>query len=267
MLAEIDRMVPNTYIIATTTALYDIKEDLLSRALLFEFKQLKRNESLLFADCLLKEKGKTINKETLKLIISYCKGIPREIEKLIGFVTENNVSLDEIRDFLQVLSVSTVVNLFTLLQQENFAAALELLRDVEESISVSHIIKVIKDFVVDAIFFLEIGNSQEFNKDEREAVKRIFSNNEKTAKIIACLEKLNNQSSEADLVLALLKIRMILNGKGEGAIVSNKQAMAAQERIAAERTRAGMVNSDNSFRGLKKLTAGSLAAFGDGSRT
>lgn len=263
LLTEIDRMTPDTYIIATTTALYDIKEDLLSRALLFEFKQLKRNESLLFAEHLLAEKKKTINKETLKLVISYCKGIPREIEKLIGFVTENNVSLDEIRDFLQILSMSTIVNLFNLLQHENFAEALELLRNLEETISVPQIIKIIKDFIVDAVFFLETGSSQEFNKEEKEVVREIFSDNMKVAKLVACLEKLNNQSGEADLVLAMLKIRMILCGKNETAIVAAKQSMAAQERITAERTRAGMLSGTGNFKGLKKLTASSLAVFGD----
>ena len=59
-----------------------------------------------------------------------------------------------------LLSMSTIVNLFNLLQHENFAEALELLRNLEETISVPQIIKVIKDFIVDAVFFLETGSSQ-----------------------------------------------------------------------------------------------------------
>lgn len=264
LLAEIDRMPPNTYIIATTTALYDIREDLISRALLFEFRQLKRNESMLFAEHLLREKGKTINKETLKVIISYCKGIPREIEKLITFVTENNVSLEEIRDFLQVLGVPAMVNLFTLLKQGSFAEALEFLREVEEDVSVSNIIKVMKDFIVDVIFLIEGGNSQEFSKAEKDAVKGIFSGGREIGKVVACIEKLNSQSNEADLILALLKTRMILCGKNETAIVTNNQAMAAQERITAEKLGTGMSAAGREFAGLKKLTASSITAFGSG---
>ena len=125
------------------------------------------------------------------------------------------------------------------------------------------IIKVIKDFIVDAVFFLETGSSQEFNKEEKEVVREIFSDNMKVAKLVVCLEKLNNQSREADLVLAMRKIRMILCGKNETAIVAAKQSMAAQERITAERTRAGMLSGTGNFKGLKKLTASSLAVFGD----
>ncbi len=253
LLSEVDRISPNTYIVMCTTELHDVKEELRSRALKFEFKRLKHTESLALMDKLLREKGAALQREIQEMVISYCKGIPREIEKLVAFITENEVSIEEIRDFLQFISVSEIAQLFHTIRFQGLAAVMENLTVLSESTTPSQVLVAIKDFLIETVFYLEVGESERLTADDIAIIKTVFTKGA-IGKVISVIEKLDKNLTEADLMLAILKINYIVQGRKESDLITDRKNVAAKERAEASRKEVPAPTS----KGLHELTLSSL---------
>lgn len=253
LLSEVDRISPNTYIIMCTTELHDVKEELRSRALKFEFKRLKNTESLLLMDKLLRAKGVSMQPDVKRMVVKYCKGIPREIEKLVNFIIENEVSIDEIRDFLQIVSLAEIAQLFYTMKYQGLAAVLESLEAISETASIVQIIGAIKEFLIEATFYLEIKESENLTADEKKVVEQVFGNGI-LAKVIGIVERIGRNPSEEDLKLAILRMKYAVQGKQEVEIITDRKNVAAKERVEASRREIPVRASE----GLHTLTLNSL---------
>lgn len=263
LLSEIDRMGPNTYIIMCTTALHDVKEDLRSRSIMFEFSQLNKTESKLYIKSLLQARGVSMSAEIVGILATYCKGVPRDIEKLIDFVLDNSVTIEEIKEYLQILDMSLFVEIFKSLTAGNTYEAIEMIKNTIAEKSVAAIVKSLKDFLIEVVFYLETNQSQEFSKSEKEDITRMFNEQTVLAKLIAQVEKLNAESSESDLMLFFIKAKMIVNKRPIVEIVSDNQATAIKENIQTVRLQSEMQRLEPKPV-LTKLDAASLSAFSKG---
>lgn len=259
LLSEIDSISPNTYIVGTTTELRDVKEELQSRALKFEFKRLNVPESRVFIHKVLARKSLRVSKEIEDILIKQCKGIPREIEKLVDFVADNSVTLEEIKEYLQVVSDYVFAEMFFSMSAGSFARVLELLESAEETASIMQIIEYLKEFLVNVVFYRELGESDVFSEDEKAMVSRaLLTDPSVLHKTIGIVEKLGRDSSRNDLVLALVKISAVMKGQKETVIVANRKTEAAKEKADVKPVEA----TEKPNRGLTPLSMKSLTEFG-----
>lgn len=229
LLTEIDRISPNTYIVGTTTELRDVKEELRSRALQFEFRRLSSLESRTFIQKILAKKGYRISEEIESILVKQCKGIPREIEKLVEFIAENGVSLEEVQDYLQVVSDYIFAEIFFAAKDGEFGKVLELLENAESTASTAQIVERLKEFLVNVAFLLELKESDVFTEEEKAMVLGVFDS-AVLYKVVSIVEKLNKGSSRNDLILALVKVGTIVAGQKESAIVVDRKIDAAKEK-------------------------------------
>lgn len=231
-LAEIDRMPPNVYIIMCTTAMNEIPNDLKSRALLFNFNRLNRKESFVLLDSILKEKSVQLPEEVSSLIIKHSKGIPRDIEKLINFTVENNVSKEEMRSYLQEVSMDSLIELFNTMREPSFASMLEFLESILSDTTIKVFIDTLKDFLINVLFYMECGDKKDFTNDEILELDRLF-NIEILGKCVPIVEKLRKEATESDIKLAMIKMRTIFQNRPDTSIVTDKAKVAAQEKLEA----------------------------------
>ena len=261
LLSEIDRMSPNTYIIMCTTNPMSLDEALRSRALQFEFKRLSAREALAFAERVAVRVGVRIPTDTLKLVVQYCKGIPREIEKLVSFVAETSVSYGEVQEFLQFVPDESFIEMFRLMESGGVVGAMESLRGVLDSCSVDRVVESFKSFMINAIFYLESGHSESFSQDEK-AVLRSALGDGKLSSVVPCVERLSRGCSESDLMMTFLRISSLVQGKRELSIVGQRSTIAAREAKQAARIVENRSNASVSSAGLTRLSTKSLDKFG-----
>lgn len=254
LLTEIDRISPNTYIVGTTTELRDVKEELQSRALKFGFRRLNIAESRVFIRKILAKKGFKISEEIEDILVKQCKGIPREIEKLVDFISENGVTLEEVRDYLQVVSSYVFAEMFFAMVSSEFPKVLELLESAEDTASTAQIIEYLKEFLVNVAFFLELGESDIFSKEEQAMVLKAF-NQQTLYKVVTVIEKLGRDSSRNDFILALIRVSAILNGQKESIVVVDRKTEAAREKASVPPMRPSIPEGSG---GLTKLSLKSI---------
>lgn len=262
LLTEIDQMSPNTYLIFCTTSVHDLQGDLRSRALEFEFFRLNKKESDILIARVSQRRGARIHSETAHLIAEYAKGIPRDIEKLVDFVVDTSVTLEEMRDFLQAVPHSVFVEIFSAMKVGDLTSVLELISSLEDRSSVRQIIESFKDFVVNTIFYLEIQNSDVFSGSEKRTLKDTFSDNGVIFRVADVLDKLQSNAGRAEFMLAVMKIYSIMQGSSPKSVIANNTSNAAKNRIISEDVLRGKeVSGTGGMSGLNSLTLQSLDKF------
>lgn len=261
LLSEIDRMSPNTYIVMCTTNPNDVAEALRSRALEFEFKRLTAKESLALAQRLVDRKQVRVPEETLRLVTQYCRGIPREIEKLIDFVAETSVSFDEVQEFLQFVPNSTFIEVFGEMAKGSLVGAMEVLNGTLDKSSVERVVDSLKNFVIEVVFYLESGHSDVFSTQEKKEIREAFQPGEQLTAVVNIVDRVDRGSSESDLMLTFLRLNSVMQGKSPNAVVTSRATTAAREQKRAERSAEARPAVAASQRGLTALTIKSLDKF------
>lgn len=258
-LAEIDRMPKNVYIIMCTTAVNDIPADLKSRAIIYNFNRLNSKDSAMLAKQLATKKHLGMPNDIVPLVVRASKGIPRDIEKLIEFAAENAVSPDEMRDYLQEVGTDALIELFGSMKNAEFSTTIDLYQDIMDRVSIQQFIYSVKDFCMNVAFLIDGGIRGEFTSAETEELRRIISSQE-LQKIIQIIEHLGKESTDADVGMAVMKMRLVLQGMTIKDVVAQNSTIAAREAIVSTR-RVG--NTENPAPKLKPLSTKSLSAFGD----
>lgn len=262
LLSEIDRMAPNTFIVMCTTNPSDVDEALRSRALQFEFKRLTAKESMVLAQRLVEHKGMRVPEKTLELLVRYCKGIPREIEKLVDFVTEVGVSYEEVQEFLQCVSNSVLIEMFSRLKSGDVTGGVEVAKSLLERCSPWKLVDALKSWMVDVVLYVESGHSDVFTVGEKKGIREVFSPGMELTRVVQCIEKLGRGSSESDVVLTILKIGSLMQGKSENSVVARKASTAAREEKCTQRSLEERKGAPEWGSGLTTLTTKSLESFG-----
>jgi DNA polymerase III gamma/tau subunit len=261
-LAEIDKMPKGVYIIMCTTAVHDIPNDLRSRAIPFTFNRLNKKESTILAKKIASEKHVTVSGEIVSMIVKNSKGIPRDIEKLIDFASENYVSVEEMRDYLQEIGTGEFISLFNAMKFSSFSTVIELLEDCIDKVTTDVFVRSLRDFCVDAAFLIDGGVKCDFTASEAREIQNLISSVE-LQKIIQIIEGLRKDSTESDVKLAVIKLRSVLQGKTLSQVVTMNTSTAAKEKVEARKAVMEATSFEQSdYRGkLKPLSTKSLDQF------
>lgn len=232
LLEKIDSMPSNVYIIMTTTELASLIKPLQSRARIFQFYRLSKNDSKLLFDIYCKENNFTFSDRMRDLVIQSAKGTPRDIISLVDFLADDAVTYEELQNYLRVISVNDFINLFMSMTEVQPASSMllldELLRNHDSSIVVNHL----KSFILDVIYAMEADIHGNFSKDQYNMIQTIFEN-VNILHLATAIEKLTFYSTENDIKFTFLKIRQIMqNKKTEQAFTNSQHTVAVQKKTA-----------------------------------
>lgn len=207
-LAEIDRMPPNTYVIMCTTNERDVIPELISRSLRFQFNKLSRAESL---QLIKKEAGDRLAIPTMSLIAHYSKGIPRNILNSIKFVIENDVSVEEYKEFVQDISDESLGLLFSVMQSKDITQFIDICDEMLKGREPGAIYTAIKEYLVNALFLHE-GADTELANLTKSDMTEVF-NLECINRCLSVVDKYNYNLSETDLRLMFYKLRLAMQAR------------------------------------------------------
>jgi len=259
-LSEIDRMPLNVYVIMCTTKLSSIPADLRSRAVIYNFGRLNNKEGTALANKAARMKRANLSSSAIKIVVNSAKGIPREIEKLVTMVIEDGITEEELKNYLQVISDSAFVGLFYSFKVSDLATSVEMAGNILSDTSEPVFVDALKSFLLKAAFYVEAKINEDFDSVECAELDEIFDP-VRLMKVIEVAEKLPTDSSTTDIMLALLKIRVILEGRSEKDIVGQRMGMAAKDRVLAGRAQKSCTVPEGKGK-LTPLRTRSLGSFG-----
>lgn len=254
LLTEIDNIPANVFVFMTTTKATGIIPDLRSRALIFQYNRVADKDMKALLSAVIRLKGwKNLNATIAQMLIKKARGIPRELLRLANFVGTTPASTEEIIAFLNAIDTNDFISLFTV-----FAAdTMEGYREIDsllEKVSIEALIEELKEFVLSVIFVMG-GAAHDFSREQVKQIKDVFTGVNMHG-VVAALERLNYQSSEADVRFALLKIKQLLNrrtlsGMLESNSIDAKKQQKAAEILAADKAElAGLSVDSQPFKGL-----------------
>lgn len=239
LLEEIDRIPKNVYLIMCTTEEEQIKKELRSRAIVFQFQRLNKQDSSLLLDTLLSSKGgfDKFDKDSKKLIIKHSQGIPRNMENAIDFLLNSDASSDEIKEFMQAISDQSFIELFSSMKSNDVSVFVQNVDYLCNSRSVNTIVSELKRFIIEVMFFFEGGINDNFSKEERNELREIFSGSDQVLKIVAEVDRWQTGSDENSLKLHLFRLRLLLQQRKPSDVGFERN------RVANLEIRQGSVNS------------------------
>lgn len=235
LLEEIDRLDPNTYVIATTTRLNRLLPELRSRALSFSFTQLNKPELKLLFDRTAKKLGMgKVSPVVEAVIMRHARGIPRDLVKIMDFVVKNRPTEAEIVKFLNYVGVEEFLDVLQSMRGSMFDLSRSL-NNLMSSHSLDVVVYQMKEFLATSLFLVEGEVNEEFTPEQVKAVKEIITP-EMSAKVASLASKLDAYSfTEADLRLSMIALRQLVQGKKTAHILaeSKREAAVQQERAAS----------------------------------
>lgn len=233
LLERIDAMPDNVIIIMTTTELSDLIQPLQSRARVFRFSRINQRESenLVFRWC--QQHGVGLSKKMEALLIKTAKGVPRDLISLLDFVTNNDVTFEELTSYLNLIDVDDIISLFLATSEVQASSGIAKLDALLKKHECGIVIVQIKEFVLDAIYFMEGNIHGIFSRSQETLVHECFDGVQ-LIQIASILDKLGKYSSDIDVKFAFLRIRQVMTNKKLASIVTgNKKAAAIQQRASA----------------------------------
>lgn len=268
LLAEIDKIPPNVYLILCTTKPTAIEAALRSRCLQYTFNRLSSSESRLLLQREIRRLGYTdIQPSIMELLVNSARGIPRELMKSLEFVVNASTSLAELQTFLGHISAGTFIHLFTLMKSAEMASYLEAADNLLSSFSTEVVVNGLKDFILDSIFRLESNDIDVFSTVDTASIKNLFTF-DTLMKIAGILEKLDYRSDANDIQFALLKIRQVMQGRSFTDVVLEQKQLASKEKVTASSlaTELEDASKTGSRPKLTTLDLQSLNAFNGGTK-
>lgn len=262
LLSEIDRIPPNVFIIMCTTKIQSLIEELQSRAIIYTFGRLTDSEAAALAEKIAQERGYSLDSEIFSLILKSSKGIPRSIIKMIDMAIDNEMTVEEMRDFLQTVSDSQWIRLFESMQSEDIDLFQQYYSEITEKVNPSDALASLKSFMVQVAFLVEGGISGSFFKPECNIIKTIFTK-EVFNKVIALLDNTSYRISVESFQLLLFRIRMVVQSRSLSEIVKDSKRVAMLERTKTARMSEDMKEIASSGQGaqLTRLSVDKLQAF------
>lgn len=264
LLEEFDRMAPNVYIMMCTTKPTKLLPELRNRAINFNFNRLSKAEASVLFERFCSSSSVVIGNPKVKdMILSYAKGVPREIVGLLTFITGNSFEEGTITDFLGIVDENTFLCLFEAMQSTSLFSMISAIEGIEDKRTIDVIIEQLKAFMLRVLFLMEGNVTDGFSKPEIERVRALYQDKDLTT-ICRLIETLNSDSTSEDLKFRLLKIRQLMCGSSvAGILVNDRKVAVAQSRVAdslASESRAIEQRAANDG-GLTPLRFDSLAAF------
>jgi DNA polymerase-3 subunit gamma/tau len=232
---RIDRLGENTYIIMTTTQVFQLLPEIRNRTIPFTFSRITPGESKLLMDNTLKKFGMRNNPEVETLVLRYAQGIPRSIVLAIELIRDSETTEEVLAKRLGVIPNSVFIHLFESMQT-GVRETYTIINSLLAGNSVDVLIHQLKTFVVNFLFALQLGESDEFTKNELLSVKTGF-NLDVIYKIASIIERVNSYGqSDADFRLLMIKITNIMSGKSQVSALTENSREAAAQKVSADQT-------------------------------
>lgn len=233
LLEELDRLSDNTYVMLTTTRPFKLLPELRSRAISYPFNRLNPKEAkVLFEKTVTRLGIHKVGTKAQNMILKYAKGVPRDIVKLIEFVRDSRPSEEELRVFLGNISNETFIDLFSSCLKGSMRDVAISCENLLVENSLDTIYYQIKEFMANVIFFLETKQSEEFSKEEKQAIQEVFDSSN-MYRIATMVEKLDGNYTEADFRLFVIKISQ-LNKGGVSTILTDNAKRASEQKVQAQ---------------------------------
>ena len=204
----------------------------------------------------------TLAEPIQNMIITYSDRIPRNLLKLTDFVFENNVTEEELRDYVQDISDSVFLNLFALMRDKDAGAFYTAASNLFAKRDAYVIVQKLKDFLINVLYYVEGGVSEHFTRMETQEVKVIFPQ-DSIMRIVKVVETLPHNVTEADLMLALLNMRLVLQKRTTKDVLIENKKISGVERINVNEVVADLNETESKFEQSKltKLDLTQLAQF------
>ena len=262
LLTEIDNIPANVFVFMTTTKANGIIPDLRSRALIFQYNRVADKDMKALLSAVIRLKGwKNLNAAVAQMLVKKAKGIPRELLRLASFVGATPASTEEIMAFLNAADTNDCISLFATFAADS-VEGYRAIDSILEKVSTEVLIEELKEFVLSAIFVMG-GAAHDFNREQAGQIRDVFAGVNMQG-VVAVLERLNYQSSEADLRFALLKIKQLLNRRTLSSVLESNSIDAKKQQKAAEvlaGDRADLEGLSVSSQPFKGLSLQELRAF------
>lgn len=235
-LEEIDRIPDNVYIIMCTTEEGYIKKELKSRAIVFNFKRLSDKESSLLLDRLISKNGyNSLDSNVKRLLIKNARGIPRNMENVLDFISNSEASTEEIKDFMQVISDEIFIEMFSAMKSNDISLVIQYLDSLCGTRSIDVIVRELKRFVLDVMFYFEGGITDTFSKSERDEIKAVFSDNDTAStelvlKVANEIDRWGSNIDENTFKLHFFKLRLVFQERKISNVFGGKERIANYER-------------------------------------
>jgi DNA polymerase III gamma/tau subunit len=227
LLAHIDSMPSNVYIIATTTELNKLIQPIRSRARIFRYSRLTKDESSLLLDMLSKDKNVILAHDLQTEIIENSQGIPRQISSLFDFVLDNEITLEELKDYFKEIKTYEFIELFAALKSDSLASAVELLDSMLERVDSYSFLKALKKFYLDVFYLIDGNILGEFTMEDGKLLSEIFKGC--VPKVFSIIDSISSKASPDDLRFSMMKIRQVLhNDNLNDAILKNNRYASEQ---------------------------------------
>lgn len=229
LLSELDTMPSNVYILFSTTRLFELTEELKSRAEIYTFGRLSDAESKQLIESAAEHRGYRIPTEILNLIVKQGKGIPRNILKALDFTIDEGVSLSELRAHLQVVDDSQLVQLFESMASPQIQYYADTVESIKCAVGAQDFLQSLKSFIVQVTFVIEGDLAASFNYDELLVIKSIFTR-EKLYKIVSLLDNSARKISDSELDILLLHLRLIMQQRTTSDVIVDSRKIGAVEK-------------------------------------
>lgn len=233
-LEEIDRLDKNTHIIICTTKLYSVIKELRSRGTRFKFHYLEGGEQKLLFDRVCQKLGLTkVSTSVANMIMSYSRGVPRDMTNLIEFIHNCKPTETQIAEFLGHIDTSVFTQLFiamTTSMQETVRSMDILLNQYTCDELTEHL----KGYVLDVLFLLTTGNKCEFSKDEIQFLENNVSITQ-ISRICELVEKVKSyEITNNDFKFLVIRIRQVMAKKTMKSILTENSQNASVQQIRAK---------------------------------
>lgn len=234
LLEEIDRLDKNVYVIMCTTKRFRLLEELRSRAIEFSFNRLNAQESkLLFDKTCQAMHFKVANKEVENMIIAKSKGIPRDMVKLIKFISETEPSYSEIANFLGYINTEDFSD-FLHMSTIGLKESVQIVDSLLDQYTYDVLLDQFKNYILDAMFYVTGGIRGGLSSKDTKILKEIMDK-EKMFKICKVYESMSSRNStEVDFKMAMLKVSQIMRGKTALDTVKDNNQLASQQKVASK---------------------------------
>lgn len=230
--------------------------------MIFQYNRVADKDMKALLSAVIRLKGwKNLNAAVAQMLVKKAKGIPRELLRLASFVGATPASTEEIMAFLNAADTNDFISLFATFAADS-VEGYRAIDSILEKVSTEVLIEELKEFVLSAIFVMG-GAAHDFNREQAGQIRDVFAGVNMQG-VVAVLERLNYQSSEADLRFALLKIKQLLNRRTLSSVLESNSIDAKKQQKAAEvlaGDRADLEGLSVSSQPFKGLSLQELRAF------
>lgn len=233
LLERIDAMPPDVYIIMTTTELNDLIPPLKSRAQVFRFNRISKKDSSILLLNWCANHFVRMDEDIKDLIIGSAKGVPRDMVNLAEFVSTNAVTKEELVNYLNMIDVSELIELFSTFTEEQMMSSVvasdRLLKEHDHAL----VVQQLKTFILDVIYLIEGSVQGSFTGEQADILRELFTG-VSLLQIASVCERLNSFSSEYDVKFAFLKMRQIMRNKSIKNIMRDTEKTVSSQSKEAD---------------------------------